>query len=217
MNRILLIFFLSLTGALVGCNHYVFVDRPEPEEPPVVNPDPDPDMTDSLVLKTLVYNKASLTLTDETWTQEAVITFENHSSSTGVKVLYDNYNSSIVRIFNNTYYVIPWAKKGQPDIDVPGLDSIGVPGFYGTKIPFAFGTSVIPRQFMPGHSESFDLPSDSKVTATVSITYRVVRAHADIEYFMSSYPDSSDSGWIDVRVDVPVDIEVEWSEIIPLK
>lgn len=219
MKHLLFTYIIMIGALFTACNHEVFVERPEVEEPPVDNPEPDPDpeIADSLILKSFIYDESSLTLASELRVQEAISSFENHTASRGVSVLYNNYNSSIVYISNSTYYAIPWAKTGQPDIEVPGLDSEGVPGFYGTVIPFAFGSTVVPRQYMADHREDFDLPPYSKVTATIYTTYRVVTASADIEFFIASLPSYLDDGRVTVRVAVPVDIKVKWSEITPVK
>ncbi len=217
MKQLLLTYIVILGVLFTACNDMVFVQRPEPEEPPVEEPDPgaEPEFEDSLMLKSLVYDKSTLRLEDEEIILDATSTFSNHTESWGVTVLYDNYNKSIVTITNSTYYVTPWAKNQDKHIEVPGLDSDGVPGFYGTEIPFSFGTTVIPRQYMAGHMETFDLPPHCKVSATIYTTFRSVTAKADIEYFMTSFPSSIENGWVKVTVWVPVDIRVEWSEVTP--
>ncbi len=204
---------------LAACNDNVFIDRPNPEMPPAdepnLDPDPEPEITDSLILVSLIYDKESLTLDSEEMVLDAKTTFVNHTSSEDMTILYDNYNSSIVMISNNTYYVTPWAKSDRPSIEVPGLDSEGIPGFYGTEIPFAFGTTIIPRQYMAGEKAHHDVPTHHQITATVYTTYKSVFAKAVIKYYSSDYPTIIEDGWVDVTVAVPVDIRVEWSEITP--
>ena len=214
----LLAYIILLCPVLTACNEDVFIDRPEIEEPPVEKPDPDPEpkpeITDSLHLNSLIYDKSSVTLHEDEYVSEATTIFTNYTQSSGVSILYDNYNYSLVRISNSTYYVIPWAKE-QPDVEVPGLDSEGIPGLYGTMIPFAFGVTRIPQQYMPGHIERFDLPPNSKVKATVYTTHRLVTAVANINYYISPYSESLTDGSVNVSVSIPVDIRVEWSEILP--
>lgn len=202
---------------LAACNDEIFIDRPKPEVPPAEEPDisSEPEFTDSLILVSLVYDKESLILDDEEMVLDAKTTFVNHTPSENMTILYDNYNYSIVRISNTTYYVTPWATSERLYIEVPGLDSKGVPGFYGTEIPFAFGTTIIPRQYMAGETAEHDVPIHHQITATVYTTYKSVVAKAAIKYYSSSYPSIIEDGEVKVTVSVPVDIYVEWSEITP--
>ncbi|MDE6371492.1 MAG: hypothetical protein K2K92_08400 [Duncaniella sp.] len=217
--KIKLIIWILLLGTVVAsCNDEVFVRRPVAEVPPDVEPDTaDPgESTDSMILVSASYNDWPLEVKPEDLVLDAETHFENHTSSSGVGILFDNYNSTLVRISNSTYYVVPWARCGQPSIEIPGLDKEGIPGFYGAEIPFAFGLSVLPHQYMPGHIEHFDLPPHSEVTARICTTRRVVTGRADIIYYNTGFPNSLEKGWVDVQVSVPVDIRVEWSEIKPL-
>lgn len=202
---------------LAACNDEVFIDRPKPEKPPVDEPtiDSKPEFTDSLLLVSLVYDKESLILDSDEMVLDAKTTFVNHTTSEKMTVLYDNYNYSIVRIWNSTYYVTPWSTSERLSIEVPGLDSEGVPGFYGTEIPFAFGTTIIPRQYMAGERAEHDVPIHHQITATIYTTYKSVVAKAAIKYYSSDHPSIIEDGEVKVMVSVPVDIRVEWSEITP--
>ncbi|MBD5356763.1 MAG: hypothetical protein HDR88_07145 [Bacteroides sp.] len=220
MKISLIKYIIILPLLFAACNDDIFVKRQNPEQPPIEEPsidsEPKPEVTDSLILTSFVYDKESLTIVDDAEViLDAKTTFVNHTSSKGVWILYDNYNHSIVQIHNNTYYVTPWAKSDMPYVEVPGIDSDGNPGFYGTEIQFAFGTTIIPRQYMAGYKEYFDLPPHSQVSATIYTTYHSVVANADIKYYSSSYPTLIEDGWVTVKVTVPVDIHVEWSEITP--
>lgn len=209
---------LLLVMALTSCNDEVFVRRPVAEMPPDAEPDPDDpaESTDSLMLVSASYNEWPLEVKPEYMVLDAETHFENHTSSSGVGILFDNYNSTLIRISNSTYYVTPWARSGQPSIGIPGLDKEGNPGFYGAEIPFAFGLTVLPHQYMPGHVEYFDLPPHSKVSAKIYTTRSMVTAKADIVYYITGFPNSLEKGWVDVQVSVPVDIRVEWGEVKPL-
>ena len=217
MQLSLIRYFVIPLILLTACNEEVFIDRPKPENPPADEPtiDSKPEFTDSLILVSLVYDKESLTLDSEEMVLDAKTTFVNHTPYENMTILYDNYNSSIVRISHTTYYVCPWATSERLPIEVPGLDSEGVPAFYGTVISFAFGTTIIPRQYMAGERAEHDVPIHHQITATVYTTYKTVIAKATIKYYSSSYPSIIEDGWVKVTVSVPVDIRVEWSEITP--
>ena len=188
-----------------------------PDEPD--NPDDPDDPYDAgvFMLSSLEYVESTLTLAPDEDGYTTRTTFINNGPDViNATILFDNYNGSIVRISNSSYYVIPWAPaEEQPCVPVPGLDSEGNPGFYGQEVPFTFGKFVLPYQYMEGHTESFSLPGYSKVTAEVEITRRCVEAKADIKYYLTKFPDSFDNGWVVVSVQVPVKIQVEWSEVTP--
>lgn len=214
--------YISILGGLLitSCNDDVFVRRPEPEKPiekpdPEPGPGPDEEFTDSFMLKSIDYQMSTLSIQPEPLVLQSQSNFINYTSNTGVSILFDNYNSTWVKIYNSTYYVLPWAKE-QPLIEVPGINADGEAGFFGTKIPFAFGNTYIPAQYMAGHIERFDLPPNSKVTATVTVTRRIVEVRGDISYYIDNYPDPSIvKNWAQVVVTVPVDISVEWGEVTP--
>lgn len=220
LMKIKLITFILFFGIiLTSCNNDVFVPRPEEVIPPEENPDsdPKPEITDSLILKSLTYIDGTLQVNSSLEdVRESKTTFINNGDKIiKVTILFDNYNHSIVKISNSTYYVLSW-KEIQPEIEIPGFDARGVPGFYGTKIPFKFGTTSVRCQFLPGHTEQFDLPPFSKVTAMVSTRRKVVTAKAEIIYSHSDYPNSLQTGWADVSVSVPVEMTLSWGEVIPM-
>ena len=223
MKKLPYIIILLLTGVMTACNDEVFVSRPPVEIPDNSDDPDDPDTPDDpydagvFMLASIKYNESSLTLGPYEQSFTTGTTFINNGpKAIDVTVLFDNYNGSIVQISNTTYYAIPWAPADeQPCVPIPGLDSDGNPGFYGQEIPFAFGKSILPYQYMAGHTESFSLPAYSKVKADVTVTRCCMEAKADIKYYMSNFPESLDNGWVVVSVQVPVKIQVEWSEVTP--
>lgn len=218
MKKILL-FLISILGiTLVACNDEVFLRHPEPTEPESPEPEPpdEPEFTDSLRLISLTYDPTTLEEGHELWTTESKTTFFNHDSEGDMTVLFDNYNHSIIRVFNSTYYAVPWAKS-EPIIEIPSFNSELVPGFYGVEMPFAFGSSTVKSQFLAGHQESIHLPADTKVTAIVFTTRKMVMAKADIEYTRIEEPYYKASGWVNVVVWQPVDMRLEWGEITPIE
>lgn len=217
MKTYIYIIGLAMAFTVASCNDEVFVERPKDTPPSTEEPDdPDtPEMTDSLMLKSFRYLENTLELGENESVYEVTTTIKNFTDSRDIQLSYDRYNNAIVRIYNNTYYVTPWAKSGQPEVEVPGLDADGVPGFYGTKIPFAFGRTIIPGQYKQGEIIHFDLPKNHQVTATAYVTRKAVRAKADIEYNSIEYRNSIMDGWVEVQVEIPVDITIEWSEVTP--
>lgn len=219
--KVKLITYIFAMGAfLMSCNDDVFVPRSgeviPPEEEP--EPEPKPQLKDSLILKSLVYQKDSFEIDsslEKVWQHTTTWYNRGDKPQTGY-LLYNNYNNSIIRISNHTYYVISW-KTEQPEIEIPGINADGVPGLYGVKIPFKFGSTTIRGQYMPGHEESLELPPFSSVTATIYVLRKVVKAKADITYGVFGYPDSKDTNWVEVSVSQPVDIKVEWSDITPIE
>lgn len=209
---------LLLAVTLAACNHDVFVEPALPE-----NPDPGPDKpeepdepTGELILESGEYDLATLASDPaDVYTFESKSTFFNHDSEGRMTILYDNYNASLIRISNSTYYVTPWATE-QIDIPVPGLDAEGTPGFYGAQIPFKFGTTVLPYQFKKGEKESMLLPADTKVTATVTTLRRAVTVKGKIVYIDTNIPSYPQESEIEVTVMQPIDIIVEWSDIEPI-
>ncbi len=213
------IFLIPIIILCAACNDEVFVKRPgaevpEPEEPTTPPEKPDPVFTDSMKIQSFWYRDEPLTVDPDEWVIEGVTHFTNYTASSGVAVIFDNYNSSFVQISNNTYYVYPWAKE-QITIPLPGLNEDGVPGFYGSEMVFSPGFSVLPKQFRAGHIERFDLPANSKVTATVYTVRKTVKAVADCKYYNTEFPSSIEDGFWNVSVSVPVKIYVEWSEVTP--
>lgn len=209
-------YVLLLSVAMASCNDEVFVPRPPEVIPPEENPEPEPENTDSLVLLSLTYNIGTLKVEPVGETVRETIFNNNGDKPIEVHVLYDNYNNSLVRISNSTYYVIPW-KKEQPYIQIPGIDSFGLPHFDDTEIPFKFGITSVPGQFMSGHTESFVLPPHSKIKTYIYVNRKVVTAKADILYYISDFPDSLSENWVDVSVSIPVEIRVEWGKIMPIQ
>ncbi len=212
----LITYALLLFVAMVSCNDEVFVSRPAEVIPPEENPDPEPEKTDSLELLSLTYDIASLHVEPIGEMVRETIFRNNGGKSIEVNILYDNYNNSLVKITNSTYYVIPW-KKEQPDIQIPCIDSFGFPHFDDTEIPFKFGITSVPHQFMVGHMESYEIPPYSKVSAQIYVKRKVITAKADIIYYISGFPDSLSYNWVDVSVSVPVGIRVEWSDVSPIQ
>lgn len=207
---------LLLSVAMASCNDEVFVSRPPEVIPPEENPEPEPENKDSLVLQSLTYGIGTLNVEPVGESISETIFNNNCDKPIKVYVLYDNYNNSLVRISNSTYYVIPW-KKEQPNIQIPGIGSYGLPYFDDTEIPFKFGITSVPRQYMPGHTESFELPPSTMIRAYIYVNRKVVTAKADIVYYISDFPDSLSENWVDVSVLVPVEIRVEWGKIMPIQ
>lgn len=219
--------YILIIGVLFSaCNDEVFVPRPAApadEEQPQPDPDPDPDpkpqpeSKDSLFLKSYSYITESLEVGDQNVVDKTSITFENNTDYRGASVFYDNYNKITVRISNNTQYVTPWAKTGQPEIEIPGFDSNGVAIFNsGISTPFKFGAFQLNGIFKAGEKNYFDLPEHSKVTATITITKKAVKAKANMQYYSTQFPEQMSDGWFVVQVIQPVDITVEWSDVTPL-
>ena len=213
-----LLYLIGLIMFLGACNNDVFVPRPS-DTPDIVEPDPDPDpepeSDDSLRVVGFKYDDASLKVSENILTYQAETTFINNTNYRGATILFDNYNNSVVRISSNTYWVLPWVTEPEYMIDIPGIKD-GIPGFYGEKAPFKIGSFAIPYQYMPGHKEYFDLPPHSKVTAVVTYNRRRVRATGILTYEMIEFPETSrDSAQIQVDVEFPVYISVEWGEIKP--
>lgn len=213
--KIFLIFVLLAGCVLTACNDDVFVSRPEPEVPAEEPEDPgEPSDTNLIYLKTISYNSVEVAPNDCKFSTTTTIV--NRGEATQVHVLYDNYNQSIVTIYNTTCYVHQWApQQEQPWIIIPGLDAEGTPGFYGTEMPFAFGKTIVYRQYMPGHEESHNLPANSQITATIYYTRRMVIGEAEMVYYLAPWIDSPFTGQLTVSVEVPVDIQVEWGEVTP--
>lgn len=206
---------------VTSCNDEVFVTRQEPQLPPDEQPEPEPpgdESTDRLILRSLDYIQSTLGVSPNDVTTQSKTNFVNNTSSAiTVSIFYDQYNKSYLTIENSTHYVIPWSDD-QPLIEIPGLNSEGVAGFYGVEVPFKFGKSIVPAQYMPGYEDLLELPPYSQVSATVSVTRQAVIATADIKYYINNYPDSADdTGWVSVKVEVPVDINVEWGDVTEIK
>lgn len=215
----LIIYIFALCALLMSCNEDVFVPRPgevvPPEEP---EPEPKPQLKDSLILRSLVYQKDSFEIDsslEKVWEHQTTWYNRGDKPVTG-HLLFDNYNNSIIRISNHTSYAISW-KKEQPEIEVPGINAEGSTGLYGVKIPFKFGSTTVRSQYMPGHEETLELPPYSSVTAKIYVLRKVVKAKADIIYGIFDYPDSKDTNWVEVSVSQPVDIKVEWGDIMPIE
>ncbi len=217
-----LIFAIIAVAALAGCNDDVFVKLPpqgdEPGSQPTPPDEPEPFYPDSLILTAFDYFENSIELTDELWEQDAVTHFYNHDSEGTMTVLFDNYNSTLVSISNSTYYVTPWAKEDQMYIDIPCLDiatdEVTIRPHF---MPFKFGITSVKGQLMPGGTSSLTIPGNTQVKATVYTTRRKIAAKAQIAYYNTAYPNTTETGWANVIVWQPVDIRVEWSDVQPIE
>lgn len=206
--------------AATSCNDEVFVKPSEAVDPDPggdpSNPNP-PAATDSLVLLSIEYDDATISLTNVQSMRKDIINFEFHTATGGdAVVFYDNHNSSIVYFKSNTYFVTPWAQL-QPSVSIPTLDDDMTPGLWGVEMPFKIGLSLVPLQYMAGHEERLYVPGGSKVTATVHVLQRLVTAQAEIKYYVTDAPGHTP---VDAKVNVevwqPVEITVEWSDITPI-
>lgn len=205
---------IGLFMLLTSCNNEVFVPRPS-DIPDIEEPEPTPEGKDSLRVIRFNYDPGSLKVSDYNFTYQSKTTFINNTDNRGAYILFDNYNNSVVSVSSNTVFALPWVKEPKYMIEIPGLKD-GIPGFYGMEVPFEFGKLLIPYQYMPGHKEYFDLPPHSQVTAIVTYKRKRVLAMGIMTYELTTFPKiSRDSATVMVSVDVPVDISVEWGEIIP--
>ncbi|MBD5214079.1 MAG: hypothetical protein HDS75_04560 [Bacteroidales bacterium] len=211
---------LTIFGSIAACNDEVFVTLHPEETPGTTPPDdqPEPEFTDSLVLRSLEYIPDSIHLDDEIWVQKGVTRFYNHDSQGTMYVLLDNHNSTLVSINNTTYYVTPWAKESQPLISIPYLDPASEtislrPDF----MPFKFGITSVSGQLRGGETDSLTIPANTMVQATVYTTRRRITAKADIAYFFTDFQQQTETGWVVVTVWQPIDIRVEWSSVLPIE
>ncbi len=221
--HIYIILLLGLAAAVTACNDDVFVtlppeDIPGPGPTPPDDPEPEPVYTDSLVLLAFDYIDGSITLTDDYWEQDGVSIFYNHGVEGPMTISLDNYNATMVSIYNSTHYVIPWAKEGQMLIGIPYYDAATSDvTILQDFIPFKFGLTSIRGQLMGAGTSSLTIPANTKVRATVYTTRRKITARAQIMYKSTDWVNTSEIGWADVVVWQPVDIRVEWSDILPIE
>lgn len=216
---ILLATIVALMGCVfVSCNDEVFVKAPDivdpnPEPEPEPDPDPEPDINDFLMLQSITYDESSIKLVEDVINSSTRVTYKFNGTGGNATILYDNYNSSLVRISSNTQFLLPWAEV-QPSIFIPTLDAQLTPGFWGLEIPFEMGLTEVPCQYMAGERESLYVPDKSEVTATVYIQQRIVKAQATITYQLVENPaETPAEARVNVEVWQPVGIRVEWSDI----